>query len=133
MKANIAALRAEWNLPETLVISVVLLGERISVTFGGTVEFGDGGFPMPSKARIRLTHRDGNQFAGWGYDTSKAMMPSGRETAFPTPRNLTTDDLIEIAQFVPSVRLLGRTRTFPSLVEMSDADITMLRLKAVEA
>ena len=95
------------------MMRIARLGRSVLVVFGAT----DYVAPM----RLRLFHAEGNRFSGVAYRI--APNPDGGETWFPDAFN--DEDLLEVAEHIPSIRILGPAAC-PTALEMSDADMARL-------
>jgi hypothetical protein len=98
------------------MIRVAFFGQQIVVVFGAT--------EYMIRRPFRLFHRQGNMFDGVAYRTESHA--DGSETW--TPGAFRQADLQIVRQHIPS--LLAIDDACPTLLEMSDAELEQVTLKA---
>ena len=91
-------------------------GRGLVVVFGAT--------EYVAPIRLRLFHAGGNRFTGWAYRV--APNPSGGELW--TPDAFDEADLLQAAEHIPSIRVVGPG--CPTVLEVGDDDLAMLIEKA---
>jgi hypothetical protein len=95
---------------------IARLGRDVIVIFGAT--------DYVAPVKFRLFHAEGNRFTGVAYRI--APNPDGGETW--TPDAFNEVDLLEVLESIPSLRVISPG--LPTTLEVGDADLTRLTLKA---
>jgi hypothetical protein len=95
---------------------IARLGRDVIVVFGAT--------EYVAPVKIRLFHAEGNRFTGVAYRI--APNPDGGETW--TPDAFNEVDLLEVVESIPSLRIISPG--LPTILEVGNADLTLLTLKA---
>lgn len=99
-----------------MMVRIAFFGRNVCVVFGASE------FVAP--IRLRLFHAGDNRFAAVAYRI--APNPEGGETW--TPDAFDEADLRAVAEHIPTLRILAAG--CPTILEVEDADLTMLILKA---
>lgn len=98
------------------MLKIARLSRDVLVVFGAT-EYG-------ARVRLRLFHAGGNRFSGVAHRI--APDPGGGEVW--TPDAFDDADLLEAAEHIPSLRIVGPG--CPTDLEVGDADLVLLLLQA---